>query len=101
MVGVDRSGHCILAHDRCGDRLVDRDRLHAGENGPPSTGRFDGSVGRVFKGDGRGGLTAIAPSDSGLIVPGDTRSVLLLPTGGAARILTANAMGPVRMFEKR
>ena len=87
--------------DLDGDHIADLLIVGNDFSPEPSTGRFDGSVGRLFKGDGRGGLTAIAPSDSGLIVPGDTRSVLLLPTGGAARILTANAMGPVRMFEKR
>jgi len=70
----------------------------------PSTGRFDGSLGRLFTGDGRGHWQAVSPGKSGLIMPGDTRAVALLPAvanGGQPRIVTAGAQSPVRLFEVR
>ena len=36
MVGVDGLGHCVLAHDRGGLRLVDGDRLHSRRTGRPT-----------------------------------------------------------------
>ncbi len=92
--------HGFVHADLDGDGYADL--FVAGNDwGPePSTGRFDGSIGRLFKGDGQGKFTAITPGNSGLVVPGDTRAVTLLP-GETPRILTATAMGPVRLFEKQ
>ncbi|HWA27408.1 MAG TPA: FG-GAP-like repeat-containing protein [Lacunisphaera sp.] len=44
----------------------------------PSIGRFDGGVGQLLLGDGRGGFTAAPPLNSGLIVPGDAKALVLL-----------------------
>ncbi|WP_221029778.1 VCBS repeat-containing protein [Actomonas aquatica] len=66
----------------------------------PSTGRFDGSIGRLFLGEGQGNLTEISPGNSGLVVPGDTRALTLLD-GETPRLLTATAQGPLRLFERR
>lgn len=68
----------------------------------PSTGRFDGGLGRLFIGDGTGEFTAVSPAASGIITPGDTRGLTVLTPADAAsfpRIITADARGPVRLFE--
>ncbi|GAB5559525.1 MAG: VCBS repeat-containing protein [Synoicihabitans sp.] len=65
----------------------------------PSTGRFDGSLGRVMLGDGRGNFTPLSPARSGLSTPGDTRALAVVTNEGRTSIITADAMGPVRLFE--
>lgn len=96
--------HGIVFADLTGDGKPDLFVAGNDHSPEPSTGRFDGSLGRLFSGDGRGNFTPISPADSGLIVPGDTRAVIMLPPlkpDGAPRIVTANALGPVRLFEAR
>jgi hypothetical protein len=44
----------------------------------PETGRFDGGVGWLLQGDGRGGFVPMAPRESGFIVPGDGRALGVL-----------------------
>ncbi len=65
----------------------------------PSTGRFDGSLGRILTGDSHGNFTALSPAVSGLITTGDTRGMTLLFDSSGVRIVTADAKGPVRLFE--
>ena len=94
--------HGIVFADLTGDDLPDLFVAGNDFSPEPSTGRFDGSLGRLFQGDGQGNFQALPPAASGLIVPGDTRSVIMLPPlqpGGLPRIVTANANGPVRLFE--
>jgi hypothetical protein len=46
-------------------------------HGPQAeTGRFDGGVGQVLLGDGRGGFDAVPPWRSGLLVPGDGKGLV-------------------------
>jgi hypothetical protein len=45
----------------------------------PETGRFDGGLGWLLRGDGRGGFAAVPPRASGFIVPGVARG--LIPIG--------------------
>jgi len=42
----------------------------------PETGRFDGGLGWLLTGDGRGGFAAAMPADSGVVVPGDGRGLV-------------------------
>jgi len=88
--------------DFTGDGILDL--LIAGNDfsPEPSTGRFDGGLGRLFQGDGVGNFTPLSPAQSGLIIPGDTRSLITLPPlpgQTAPRIITAPALGSVRVFE--
>ncbi len=39
------------------------------------TGRFDGGVGVLLRGDGKGGFTAMTPAHSGVFIPGEARAV--------------------------
>jgi hypothetical protein len=42
----------------------------------PETGRFDGGLGWLLHGDGRGGFTPVPVAESGIIVPGDARALV-------------------------
>jgi hypothetical protein len=43
----------------------------------PSVGRFDGGLSQLLRGDGRGGFSAVGPSESGLLVPGDAKALVV------------------------
>ena len=43
-----------------------------------SVGHFDGGLGQLLRGDGRGHFAAVPPSESGLIVPGDAKALSVL-----------------------
>jgi hypothetical protein len=44
----------------------------------PLIGRFDGGLSQLLHGDGHGHFTAVPPSESGLVVPGDAKAVVTL-----------------------
>ena len=48
----------------------------------PSVGRFDGGLGQMLRGDGRGGFTPVSPAESGLVVPGDAKAMAAIDLGG-------------------
>ena len=95
--------NAIVARDLDGDGTLDL--FCVGNNfGPePNTGRFDGSLGVLLKGNGHGAFTALTPSDSGLIVPGDTRAAVCLATPGAkgTMIAVARCDGPLLLFTSK
>jgi hypothetical protein len=65
----------------------------------PSTGRFDGGVGLLLKGDGHGGFTPVMPWKSGLVAQGDTRNALALPSrAGPPTIAVTQSNGPLLIF---
>jgi hypothetical protein len=90
----------IIARDLDGDGKLDL--FVVGNNfGPePSTGRFDGSLGVLLKGDGHGGFAPLLPAQSGLIVMGEVRSAVALTLPGAARpaIAVSRCDGPMLLF---
>lgn len=55
-------------------------------------GRFTGGLGQLLLGDGRGGFRAVPPKASGLVVPGDAKTVTLLNRG---------QKGPLEFFISR
>ena len=57
--------------DGCADILL-VGNLH---NPIPEIGRFDGGLGWLLRGDGRGGFTPAAAAESGFVVPGDARAL--------------------------
>jgi hypothetical protein len=67
----------------------------------PTTGRFDGGLGLVLRGDGQGGFTPLLPAASGLVVAGEARSVVALPSAGGLRLVVACNQGSLLLFEKR
>jgi len=42
----------------------------------PETGRFDGGLGWLLRGDGHGGFAVTMPRESGVLVPGDARGLV-------------------------
>ncbi len=65
----------LVAGDFDGDGRAD---IYAVQNSYapiPSTGRFDGGLSQLLRGDGSGGFAAIGPAQSGLIVPGDAKAL--------------------------
>jgi hypothetical protein len=92
----------IVVGDFDGDGIADV--YCVGNNfGPePSTGRFDGGVGVLLRGDGHGGLTPVPAWQSGLLAAGDARAAVLLgPTGevrGIPSIAVSQSNGPLLLF---
>ena len=67
----------------------------------PSTGRFDGGVGLLLKGDGHGGLTPVPAWQSGLLASGDARAAVALALPGdkgIPPIVASQCNGPVLFF---
>jgi hypothetical protein len=93
----------FLVRDFYGDGNLDV--YCAGNNyGPePSTGRFDGGVSLLLKGDGHGGLAPVPTWQSGLLAAGDARAVVAvdLPGArGAPTIAVSQCNGPVLLFSR-
>jgi hypothetical protein len=91
----------LIVRDLDGDGIADV--FCEGNNyGPePSTGRFDGGVGMLLKGDGHGGLKPVPTWQSGLLAAGDARSavVVALPgQKGVPSIAVSQCDGPVLLF---
>jgi len=69
-------GFGIVLEDLDGNGTVDI-VLAQNFHGPQAeTGRFDGGLGQVLLGDGNGGFDAVPPWRSGLVVPGDGKSLV-------------------------
>jgi hypothetical protein len=92
--------NALVAADLDGDGQLDL--LCVGNDfGPePTTGRFDGGVGVVLQGDGHGGFTTLRPAQSGLIVPGEARSAILVPSRQGIRIAVGCNRGPLQLFQR-
>ncbi len=94
--------NAIVARDLDGDGHLDL--FCAGNNfGPePSTGRFDGGLGLLLKGDGHGGFTAVSPAESGFVVTGDTRAATAVTLADASQpaLVVARCEGPVLLYTR-
>ena len=67
----------------------------------PMTGRFDGGVSLLLRGDGHGHFTPVSPGESGLVAIGDARAVARLSPvnpGGGPRLAVAQSQGPLLLF---
>jgi hypothetical protein len=68
----------IVAGDVDGDGLAD---IYAVQNSfapSPATGRFDGGLSQLLRGDGKGNFTAVGPAESRLVVTGDAKALARL-----------------------
>ena len=68
----------VVAGDFDGDGHAD---IYAVQNSyapVPAIGRFDGGVSQLLRGDGHGLFTAVSPAESGLVVTGDARAVVVI-----------------------
>ncbi|HEU5079739.1 MAG TPA: VCBS repeat-containing protein [Opitutaceae bacterium] len=93
----------IAVGDFDGDGAIDL--YCAGNNfGPePTTGRFDGGVSTLLLGNGKGEFSAVLPAQSGLVVPGEARSVAIIPNGNSkavSRVIVAQCNRPVTVFAR-
>ena len=67
------------------------------------TGRFDGGVSLLLRGDGHGHFTPVPPAVSGLVATDEARAVALLSAatpGGSPRIAVAQSQGPLLLFTR-
>ncbi len=64
------------------------------------TGRMDGGVSQLMQGDGSGNFTLVPPEESGLVVSGDGRALLVrdLNQDGKPDLVTTQNDGPVQVF---
>ena len=68
----------LVAGDFDGDGRAD---IYAVQNSYapiPSVGRFDGGLGQLLRGDGKGGFAAVPAAESGLVVPGDAKALAVV-----------------------
>jgi len=90
----------IVARDLDGDGKLDL--FCVGNNFGPeaNTGRFDGGLGVLLKGDGHGGFTPLSPAQSGLLVTGDARSAVAVRVAGSKQpaIAVSRCDGPLLLF---
>jgi hypothetical protein len=88
----------IIAADLNRDGNVDL-VLTGNAFGPePSTGRFDGGVGLVLRGDGEGRFTPLAAVDSGLLVTDEVNAAVALWVGDRLALAVARCEGPLLLF---
>jgi hypothetical protein len=69
----------------------------------PMTGRFDGGVSLLLRGDGHGHFTPVFAGESGLVAIGDARAVARLSPvnpGGGPRLAVAQSEGPLLLFTR-
>ena len=69
----------------------------------PETGRMDGGLSLLLKGDGKGTFTPVWPDASGLVVPGDAKSLTVTDLNGDQRpdFVVGINNGEVLAFENR
>jgi hypothetical protein len=48
----------------------------------PTVGRFDGGIGQLLRGDGRGHFATVPPAESNLVVTGDAKALAVLDLDG-------------------
>jgi len=67
----------MVALDVTGDGAPDLAAVQNSHAPTPSLGRFSGGLGVVMVNDGQGHFGALAPVESGLIVPGDAKALVV------------------------
>jgi hypothetical protein len=64
------------------------------------TSRYDAGIGVTLIGDGKGGVHALGPLESGWFTPHDARSIAVLKAGGQTRLLVGNNNDRLQVFNK-
>ncbi len=72
----------IVAGDFDGDGYPDIYALQNSYAPSPGSGRFDGGLSQLLRGDGRGNFTPVLLPESGLVVPGDAKALVVLDLDG-------------------
>jgi enediyne biosynthesis protein E4 len=68
----------VVATDIDADGHMDLYAVQNSHAPVPVVGRFDGGLSLWLRGDGRGGFTPVPPRESGLVVPGDAKALVML-----------------------
>jgi hypothetical protein len=68
----------LVAGDFDGDGRADIFAVQNSYAPIPSIGRFDGGLGQLLRGDGRGGFEPVPPAQSNLLVAGDAKGLAVL-----------------------
>ncbi len=93
----------IAVTDFDGDGHADVYVVHNSFAPIAETGRFDGGLSQLLRGDGRGGLSPVAPADSGLLVPHEAKAAVVSDfnrDGWPDLLVTRNNHRPV-LFRNR
>jgi hypothetical protein len=92
----------VLVDDMDGDGHAD---LVLGQNSRapvPSIGWFEGGLGVIFRGDGRGGFVAVPPAQSGWVVPGEAKAIVAidLDADGRKEVVVSRSDAPLLVFRR-
>ena len=92
--------NALVALDFDGDGHVDLATVQNSHAPIPQTGRFDGGVGQLLRGDGRGGFQIVPPARSSFVVPGDARAIAAvdLNADGRPDLLVTRNRAPSLVF---
>jgi len=95
----------MVAGDLDGDGRSDLHLVHNSHAPDATIGRFTGGLSQLLRGDPAsrdGGFIVVPPAESGLVVPGDGRAVLLIPRDGDARhdLVVARNHAPLLVFRR-
>jgi hypothetical protein len=63
--------------------------------------RYDGGVGQLLLGDGKGGFVSADPRDSGIVITGDMKSASVMDSGGRPGIAVTVNNGSTASFENQ
>ena len=90
-------GNDVVLHDLNNDGHLDAVIAQNSYSPQVETGHYDGGVGQMLVGDGKGGFKPLAPAVSGLFVRGDARSVAVedVNQDGKPDIIFTTNRGPV------
>lgn len=96
-------GYGVVLVDADGDGNRDIYLVHNSFSPQPETGHTDGGLSLLLRGDGDGTFTPVWPHESGLVVPGDAKSLAVtdLNMDGRPDFLVGINDGPVMAFENR
>ncbi|TVR53697.1 MAG: RNA-binding protein [Puniceicoccaceae bacterium] len=69
----------------------------------PTTGRFNGGISILLRGDGTGGFTPVLPAESGLVLPGDAKALTVVDfdDNGWPDFVASRNHGHLAAFENR
>ncbi|MCB9896939.1 MAG: VCBS repeat-containing protein [Planctomycetes bacterium] len=94
-------GAALLAADD--DGHVDLVLAQNFSSAQPEAGRWNGGLGLLLRGDGRGGFAPVSAAESGIVIPDDGRGVALgdLDGDGRSDVVVACSDGPLRVGLRR
>jgi len=67
----------------------------------PAVGRYDGGLSQLLRGDGRGNFAVVPPAESGLVVPGDAKALVVadLEAGGGPTFVISRNQASSRVYQ--